>query len=64
MVSDLAINSEAAHIGTVSTDLGSDRALILRLVRFGIFCLPLLAFTIPDRDSPLAFASIDALVDE
>ena len=61
MVSDLAINSEAAHIGTVSTDLGSDRALILRLVRFGIFCLPLLAFTIPDRDSPLAFASIDAL---
>ena len=60
-MSDLTVKSKASMVRTVSTQVPSDRESMLRVVRFGIFCLPLLAFTIPGRDVPVSFGSIDAL---
>ena len=60
-MSDLVLNPKPSIAASVSTPRRPERQAMLGVVRFGIYSLPLMAFTLPERETPLSFGSIDAL---
>jgi len=38
-----------------------DTDVMMRVIKIGMFCFPLMAITMPERDSPISFGSIDAI---
>jgi len=60
-VTDLAIQNDLSSGKGFPSVRQSDDELMMRVVKIGIFCFPLIAITMPERDSPMSIGSIDAL---
>ena len=58
---DLVLQNESRSRRVLTPVSGSDTDLMMRVVMVGMFCFPLMAVTMPERDSPISFGSIDAL---
>ena len=58
---DVAVQNEL-HSRRVHTPArGTDTDVMMRVVKIGMFCFPLMAITMPERESPISFGSIDGL---
>lgn len=61
MVSEQALQNELKHHEVRFSAGQSDNELMMLVVKVGMFCFPFIAFTMPNRDSPISIGSIDTL---
>ncbi len=58
---ELAVQNDLNTRGVMLQTQSHDNELMMRVIKVAVFCFPFIAFTLPERDSPISIGSIDAL---